>query len=142
VVTVGARPDGSPWRIGIQHPRREGALIGAVAVAGQSVVTAGDYQRTFTDRAGNRRHHILDPATGFPAEAGLISVTIVTGDDLAADVLSTMVFVAGPAWGLRLLSSLPRADAVLVDTDLRVSITPGLRDRFRAAAGVDVTVLD
>jgi thiamine biosynthesis lipoprotein len=54
VVTLGSKPDGSPWHVGIQHPRLENDLIGAVAVVGQTVVTSGDYQRHFTDSQGKR----------------------------------------------------------------------------------------
>jgi thiamine biosynthesis lipoprotein len=142
VVTLGTKPDGSPWRVGIQHPRQEGRLIGSVAVSGQSVVTSGDYQRFFTDRQGIRRHHILDPKTGFPAQSGLISVTIVTEKSLAADALSTVVFVAGLERGLDIVKRYPQAEAVLVDTELRVFITAGLRDRFQAGEGIVRSIVE
>ena len=142
VVTVGTKPDGAPWQIGIQHPRQESSLIGSVAVVNQTVVTSGDYQRYFTDGQGKRRHHILDPTTGYPAESGLISVTIVTGRSAAADPLSTIVFVAGMEKGCQFLKSFPDTEAILVDADMRVFVTKGLRDRFQAAEGVAVTILD
>jgi thiamine biosynthesis lipoprotein len=142
VVTVGAKPDGSPWQIGIQHPRQEDSLIGAVSVVNQTVVTSGDYQRTFTDSQGKRHHHILDPTTGYPAESGLISVSIVTEKSVAADPLSTIVFVAGMETGLAFLRSLPETEAIVVDSNLNVYVTPGLRYRFQAAKGIEVTILD
>ena len=142
VVTLGAKPDGSPWQIGIQHPRQENSLIGAVSVVSQTVVTSGDYQRYFTDSQGKRRHHILDPTTGHPAESGLISVSIVSDRSVAADPLSTMLFVAGMEKGLRFLRSFPQTEAILVDSDLHVYVTHGLRCRFQAAKGVAVTILD
>ena len=142
VVTVGAKPDGSPWQIGIQHPRQENSLIGSVAVVNQTVVTSGDYQRYFTDGQGKRRHHILDPTTGYPAESGLISVTIVTDRSVAADPLSTIVFVAGMENGLQFLRSFPDTEVILVDADTRVFVTKGLKDRFRAAEGIAATILD
>jgi thiamine biosynthesis lipoprotein len=142
VVTLGCKPDGSPWQIGIQHPRRANRLIGSVAVANQTVVTSGDYQRCFTDRHGVRHHHILDPRTGYPATSGLISVTIVTQQSTAADPLSTIVFVAGMARGLEILSRCPGSEAILVDADLQVYVTQGLEDRFRADRDVAVMVLD
>jgi len=142
VVTLGAKPDGSPWQIGIQHPRQEGKIIGAVAVEGQTVITSGDYQRYYTDSRGRRCHHILDPTTGYPAESGLVSVTIVAESSMVADALSTIVFVAGMERGLRLLRRFPRTEAVVVDSALQVYVTPGLRYRFQADAGVDVTILD
>jgi len=142
VVTLGAKPDGSPWHVGIQHPRQEDRLIGSVAVINQTVVTSGDYQRCFTDRQGRRHHHILDPQTGHPAQSGLISVSIITEKSLAADALSTILFVAGMEKGLEILKSFPETEAVLVDSDLRVSATPGLRGRFQADRGIDVAFLN
>jgi thiamine biosynthesis lipoprotein len=141
VFTLGAKPDGSPWQIGIQHPRQENRLIGSVSVMDQTVVTSGDYQRCFTDSRGVRHHHILDPTTGYPSESGLISVSIVTEQSLAADTLSTALFVAGMEQGLRFLRSFPKTDAVLVDSDLQVYVTKGLRYRFQADKGIEVTVL-
>jgi thiamine biosynthesis lipoprotein len=142
VVTLGARPDGSPWHVGIQHPRQENSLIGAVSVVDQTVVTSGDYQRTFTDSQGKRHHHILDPTTGYPAESGLISVSIVTEKSVTADPLSTIVFVAGMEKGLAFLRGFPQTEAILVDSNLQVYVTQGLRCRFQAAEGIGVTILD
>jgi len=142
VVTLGAKPDGSPWYVGIQHPRAETGLIGAVAVVDQTVVTSGDYQRYFVDKQGKRHHHILDPKTGYPAESGLISVTIVSENALAADALSTIVFVAGMEKGLGYLRSFPRTEAILVDSGLQVYVTRGLEGRFQVERGIAVTILD
>jgi thiamine biosynthesis lipoprotein len=142
VVTLGAKPDGSPWRIGIQHPRHDNRLIGSVSVVNQTVVTSGDYQRTFTDAQGKRHHHILDPTTGYPSESGLISVSIVTDKSVAADPLSTILFVAGMEKGLEFLRSFPQTEAILVDSSLHVYVTQGLRTRFQADKGIEVTILD
>jgi thiamine biosynthesis lipoprotein len=142
VVTLGAKPDGTSWHIGIQHPRQDNKIIGSVAVVNQTVVTSGDYQRYFTDSLGKRYHHILDPITGYPSESGLISVSIVAEKSLAADALSTSVFVAGMEKGLEFLKGLPQTEAILVDSDLRVYITPGLKDRFQADQGIEVTILE
>jgi thiamine biosynthesis lipoprotein len=142
VVTLGARPDGSPWQIGIQHPRQENGLIGSVSVVNQTVVTSGDYQRYFTDSHGKRHHHILDPTTGYPAQSGLIGVSIVTDKSFVADPLSTALFVAGMEKGLQFLRDFPHTEAVLVDSNLNVYITRGLRHRFHAVKGIEVTILD
>jgi thiamine biosynthesis lipoprotein len=142
VVTLGAKPDGSPWHVGIQHPRQENRLIGSVSVVNQTVVTSGDYQRYFADSQGKRHHHILDPTTGYPAESGLISVSIVTEKSVAADTLSTIVFVAGMEKGLAFLRSFPETEAILVDSDLQVYVTQGLRYRFQTDKGIEVTILD
>jgi FAD:protein FMN transferase len=130
VVTCGAKSDGSPWKIGIQHPRQEDRLIGAVSVVNQTVVTSGDYQRCVIGSQGERYHHILNPMTGYPADSGLISVSIVTENSLAADALSTMLFVAGMEKGLKILQSFPQTEAVLIDAELQIFITAGLENRF------------
>jgi thiamine biosynthesis lipoprotein len=141
VMALGAKPDGSPWRVGIQHPRRSGALIGSVAVADRAVVTSGDYERCFIEGNGARRHHILDPATGYPSESGLSSVTVIADDATTADALSTIVFIAGLEAGLDFLGSCCGAEAVLVDDASEVYVTSGLEDCFRAGDGVHVTVV-
>ncbi len=142
VVTLGSKPDGSPWQIGIQHPRQEDRIIGAVSVMSQTVVTSGDYQRYFTDVQGRRRHHILDPTTGHPSESGLISVSIVADKSLAADALSTILFLAGKEKGLGFLRRFPHTEAILVDSGLQMYVTKGLRYRFQADQGMKVTILD
>ncbi|HYF81749.1 MAG TPA: FAD:protein FMN transferase [Clostridia bacterium] len=142
VVALGTKPDGSPWRVGIQHPRQESSLIGLVSVADKAVVTSGDYQRYFIDSNGKRYHHILDPSTGYPAESGLVSVTIVADNSMAADALSTILFIAGMKKGLELLKSFPGTEAILIDMNLLVYVTRGLEDHFQAAEGISVNILD
>jgi thiamine biosynthesis lipoprotein len=127
VSTLGNKLDGSSWSVGIRHPRHYSCLIGAVKVTGKAVVTSGDYERYFIDRAGKRRHHILDPTTGYPAESGLISITVVADSAMIADALSTAIFVAGMEKGLRYLAQFPGIDVVLVDNCQQVFITQGLR---------------
>ncbi|MBE0416178.1 MAG: FAD:protein FMN transferase [Coriobacteriia bacterium] len=123
-LAFGEKPDGEPWRIGIEDPRDTQAVIATVEATGDiTVSTSGDYQRYF-ERDGVRYHHILDPATGLPAR-GLRSLTVV-GDipGLDSDILSTALFVAGPdaavayaeEYGLGL---------VLVDDGGRTRIVPG-----------------
>jgi len=142
VVTFGAKPDGTPWRVGIQHPRLADRLIGSVAVSGKAVVTSGDYQRGFTDRHGMSHHHLLSPATGHPARSGLVSVSIVSGSSTVADALATAVFVAGMAQGLELLRGFPHAEAILVDNDLRVFVTRGLQNHFQPDDGIRPSIVD
>jgi thiamine biosynthesis lipoprotein len=63
VRAVGPQPDGAPWRVGIRHPRRDGAAIATVLLESGAVATSGDYERFF-EVAGRRYCHILDPRTG------------------------------------------------------------------------------
>lgn len=142
VAALGARPDGAPWQVGIRHPRHHHRLIGAVSVADQAVVTSGDYQRFFWDQEGKRRHHLLDPASGYPAEAGLISVTLVADNGAEADALSTLLFVAGMERGIEVLKRVPGAEAVFVDTAMRVYYTKGLKGRFQTENGIKAICLN
>jgi thiamine biosynthesis lipoprotein len=142
VVTLGAKPNGSPWHVGIQHPRQEQRLIGSVVVENQSVVTSGDYQRFFTDNQGKRHHHILNPKSGYPSDSGLISVSVVAKNSLVADALSTILFVAGLNKGLEILKNIHQIDAILVDTNLKVYVTSGLRHRFEADQSIEYSILD
>lgn len=150
VAALGARPDGSAWRIGIQHPRRPDALIGLVSVKDKAVVTSGDYQRFFDDGEGTRYHHILDPMTGYPSRSGLAGATVVAdgsgNGSMVADALSTAVFIAGLDRGLALISRYPGVGALLVDAEstnagLSVWVTRNLKDCFSAAQGVSVHVV-
>jgi thiamine biosynthesis lipoprotein len=138
VSTLGNKPDGLPWQVGIRHPRQEG-LMGAVAVTGKAVVTSGDYERFFIDKLGRRFHHILNPLTGYPAESGLISVTIIADSAMTADALSTNVFVAGLERGLELIRKHLGVQAILTDDQLRVYVTRGLYQGFQPAEGLAVT---
>lgn len=132
VSTLGNKPDGSSWWVGVRHPRQKG-LLGAVAVTGKAVVTSGDYERYFIGKDGKRYHHIMCPITGYPAENGLASVTIVDDSAMTADALSTAIFVAGLERGLDLIEKYPSTQAILVDTELRVFVTQGLRKSFRTS---------
>lgn len=141
VSTLGNKPDGSPWCVGIRHPRDGNSLIGAVTVSGKSVVTSGDYERYFIDCDGKRRHHILDPTTGYPAESGLISVTIIADSAMNADALSTGIFVAGLEKGLLILEKFPEVEAIIVNSNLRIYITQGIMGCFQSADGSKIKLL-
>ncbi|WP_368488590.1 FAD:protein FMN transferase [Clostridium sp. BJN0013] len=140
VSTLGNKPDGSPWLVGIRHPRLNG-LLGAVEVTEKAVVTSGDYERYFIDKEGRRFHHILNPITGYPAESGLVSVTVVANSAMTADALSTAIFVAGLERGTALIKKYSGAEAVLVDEKLRVYVTQGLRQRFQASVEINVNYI-
>lgn len=94
-LAIGAKPDGTPWRVGIEDPREVGTVVAVVSADGTlSVSTSGDYQ-TYFEKNGVRYHHILDPKNGLPAP-GLRSLTVfgrTSGMD--ADILSTALFVMG-----------------------------------------------
>lgn len=121
---IGTKPDQSPWRIALRHPRRLDDFFAVLPVSGQAVATSGDYQRFFFWE-GQRYNHILDPRSGYSASA-LSSVTVVAPTGVLSDALSTAAFVLGPEKGRALLESIPGVEAVFIDQELRMSVTPGL----------------
>lgn len=148
IQTVGNKPDGSPWVVAVQDPAGEsGESLGTVELTDQAAVTSGGYQRFFEEN-GVRYWHILDPETGLPARSGLVSVTVVGESGTLCDGLSTACFVLGKDASLDLwrrcgetglwpthettgMADEGGFDLILVGEDGVVTVTAGLRDRFR-----------
>lgn len=131
ILTYGEKPDGTPWNVGIVDPRDTSSYIGGLSLNGQwCVSTSGDYER-YVEVGGKRYHHIIDPATGYPADAGLSSVTILSKDGALSDALSTACFVLGYEKALPLLETY-EAYAVFIDKQGTVVLSPGIETWFRA----------
>lgn len=96
---MGPRADGSPWRIGIRHPRRKGAILATLALLEGAVASSGDYERCITiDDV--RYGHVLNPKTGWPVRR-LASVTVVGDFCVVAGSASTIAMLKedeGPEW--------------------------------------------
>ena len=130
---VSGRSGDRRWRLGIQDPRGPANRIFAeMDVMDSTFSTSGDYARFFI-KDGHRYHHILDPATGAPAE-GCRSVTILTGSATIADGLSTGVFILGPEAGMALIEKLPDVEGVIVSAKNEVLVSSGLDGRLRLLA--------
>ena len=146
IQTVGTKPDGSCWRVGIQDPNsQEGGYLAIVEVADQAVVTSGDYQRCF-EQDGQTYCHIMDPATAAPADSGVDSVSIVGSDGTVCDALSTALFVMGEEKGSQFWKDHPELDfeAIFVSQDGTIAVTEGLEEHFTLADGYqdrEVTVI-
>lgn len=132
ILGMGMNAEGAPWQIGIRNPRGEGRsdLIAVLPLDHEVLSSSGDDERFFLYE-GRRYHHIIDPRTGYPAETGLASVTVIlpmeTDDPvwrghmgLLSDMLSTAVFVLGAEEGQKLLADFPDARLVLVGTDGKI----------------------
>jgi thiamine biosynthesis lipoprotein len=135
VLTLGAKPDGSPWRIGLQDPDPavpRGQHIGLLEFTGaKAVVTSGTYERFFV-QDGVRYHHILDTASGAPVLNGLVAVSIVAAKSIAADGWSTLVFASGLAAGRALVESTRgEIEAIFFTEDGGVYATEGARALLR-----------
>ena len=130
ILCVGKRPDGEPFRIGIQRPfadRSETAAI--VEIDGKSVVSSGIYERYF-EKDGVLYHHILNPDTGYPYDNGLVSVTIISDESVDGDGLSTSCFALGLEKGMELIDSLPDVYAVFITEDGQLHFSEGFEDAF------------
>ncbi len=130
VITIGSRPDGQPWQIGIQNPiAPTGQYLGVLSITNKTVVTSGSNERFFI-KDGIRYHHILDPRTGKPAQNSLLSVTAVCACSTDADALTTALFILGPQKSMPLLNKV-KAEAIFVTDDLTVTVTNGLLRHFK-----------
>ncbi len=129
IYAYGTKADGSSWRVGVKDPANPtGSPALALSVWNRSVVTSGMYERFF-EQEGIRYHHILNPATGYPIQNDIQSVTIVSTSSLLADALSTSVFILGRERGLRLLES-EAAEGVIIGEDRGVYATSGLTNQL------------
>ena len=131
VAGFGERPSGGAWVIGIQHPREAEQLFGTLPLENAAVATSGDYERYF-ELDGIRYHHLLDPATGYPAR-GLTSVTILAPTCAEADAWATAVFVLGLEAGLALLEEQSELEGLLlyeIEGELRQLMTAGFSDKL------------
>lgn len=117
VVAHGEKPDGSPWRIGLQDPRDKEAIVGSVAVRDASAVTSGVYERCF-QRNGRTYHHILNPRTGYPAETDAAGATVIARRSLDAEGYSTTLLALGIERGIAFARRHPAIlRACFVDTN-------------------------
>lgn len=130
VQTIGMKPDGKPWRIGVRNPFSNGN-IGVLEVEDRAVVTSGGYERYFVDENGNTYGHILDPRTGYPAQSGLVSTTVVATDGRRCDALSTALYIMGVEEATKYWQRHPGDFEMLLITDANeIYLTEGLENRF------------
>lgn len=127
IYAVGKKEAGAPWRVGIKNPFYSmGAPILRVDITNTSVVTSGVYERFF-EQDDRRYHHLLDTSIGYPADNGLMSVTIVAESSMIADVLATAVFVMGKEAGMDFLQESGR-NGFYIDTKKNIQATAELKN--------------
>lgn len=118
------------FRIGIQTPTATtGVFSGVLNLKDMSAVTSGAYQRYF-EKDGEIYHHILNPATGYPAESDIASVTIICASSTDADALSTSCFIFGTEKAVELLDSLDYASGVIITKTGEIVLTDGAEEFF------------
>lgn len=125
IVTIGMKPDGSPWKVGIQDiDKPTGEYMLVARNYGGSTVTSGIYERGF-ELDGVYYHHILDPDTGWPVQNELASVTIFSDSSMWGDALATAAFALGTEGGTALIEGLDGVEAVFIARDRSVVATSG-----------------
>jgi len=129
ILAVGDK-DGEPFSVGVRDPFDSAALAAVIPAADRSVVTSGVYERCFT-KDGVTYHHILDPATGFPVQNGLASVTVVSASSADGDALSTACFVMGLERGMALIEALDGMEALFITEDGTLHPSSGLQYEAR-----------
>jgi len=140
VKTLGKKPDGQPWIVGMQDPDRErGEFFGILRVGEVSAVTSGGYER-FSVIGTKKYHHIIDPVSGIPSVSGLISATVIARESMRADALSTAAFILGRERAMELLENYPGTEAVLMDDERRIWLTGGAREVWSPAPGCEQPV--
>ena len=130
ILVEGNRPDGKPWRIGLQNPfsTDRGAYLGIAGLTSETMVTSGVYERYFI-KDGKRYHHIFDTKTGYPVDNGLMSVTIVTPKSFDADGFTTAIFAMGREQGMALAKE-KGVDVIVVDSNRKVYMSPRVSTYF------------
>lgn len=128
VLCIGEKPDGSPFKIGLQKPFRDrNETIAVLNIRDQSMVTSGIYERCF-EQDGKFYHHILNPEDGYPYDNGLISVTIVSPKSVDGDGLSTACFSMGLEKGMALLDQIPDTYGYFVTEDYQIHYSQGAKE--------------
>ncbi len=126
---IGTKADGTGFTVGIKKPfDEEGQMSLALDLSDMNIVTSGVYERYFYDN-DKLYHHILNPATGYPCENGLLSVTVISADAAQCDALSTGCFVLGMDKAKELVEGLDSVYAVFIDDNYDVYYTKGT-ERF------------
>ena len=129
VLCIGSKPDGTPFKVGIQKPFADRNETEAVMdITGKSVVSSGIYERCFKQN-GKLYHHILNPKTGFPYDNSLISVTIISDQSVNGDALSTTCFALGLKDGLKFAEK-KGVQAVFITEDYELHYTDGFQDEI------------
>lgn len=129
ITAVGPKTNGDPWRVGVADPEDDSQYLCILSLEDQTASTSGGYERWFEEN-GVRYHHIIDPKTGYPADSGLLSVTVISSNHLLADALSTSLFVAGPEEALEFWKSRDDFELVLCTDQKQLIVTEGLEAGF------------
>ena len=141
VHAVGTKPDGTLWKVGVQNPFSPSEQVCILEIADKAVITSGNYERFFIDENGRKYWHILDSADGFPADNGLVSVTIVGENGLLCDALSTALFVLGTDKAIDYWRNSADFEMILITDDEKIIYSEGLSDFINFTASYETEVI-
>lgn len=129
LMVMGKKSLTEQFLFGVRDPRGSANdFMGVISLPEETMATSGDYERYF-EQDGVRYHHILDPATGFPAQSDLLSVSVISPDGAYADFMSTFLFIKGRDYALSRIDSLD-CGIILIDRDFNVSVSARLKKQF------------
>lgn len=129
-LAVGRHPSGRHWQIGIERPGPDRLLQRAVMLDSGALATSGSAVNAYV-HAGRRYSHIVDPASGDPAGAGLASVTVHDGSAMTADALATGLYAMGAERGPD-FARRAGIEALFIMDDLREIAVGGFEKRILA----------
>lgn len=132
------KTDGSDWRVAVEDPDDNSAYLGILTTSDRAVITSGGYERYF-EKNGKTYHHIIDPKTGYPADSGIHSSTIVSADGTLADGLSTSLFIMGLDKAEKFWKNhSDEFDFILETDDGKLYVTSGISGQFKSDWDVEV----
>lgn len=144
--TIGAKSDGTSWKVAVANPFASEENLLVLQITDSVVITSGNYERYFIGEDGVRYCHILDSHTGYPADSGIVSMTIV-GDStsenagLRCDGLSTALYVSGAEKAEEIWRSEGDFEMIYVTTDKTIYITEGLAGTYTNVSTLPVEVI-
>ncbi len=134
----GKKQDGSPWKVAIQNPDETQDYLAVLEAGDVAVITSGGYERYF-EEDGKTYHHILDPETGYPADSGILSATVVTADGTLADALTTSIYIMGTDEAIEYWkASEDDFDMILYTDDGKLYVTEGIYGSITSPAGAQI----
>lgn len=141
VQSIGSKPDGSGWRVAVRDPFSVEEDMCVVEIKNKAVITSGNYERFFTGEDGKKYWHIIDPANGYPADNGFVSVTVIGENGLDCDCLSTALFVVGINGYKDIINKYPNNDFIFVTDDEKILYTKGIADDFQNISSMTAEVI-
>ena len=112
----GVNPKGEEWRIGVDKPEESnkgGDIHSVLQLSGKSLATSGNY-RKFKVEDTQKVWHIIDPRTGYPTQARVLSATVIANDCATADAYATALMVLGMEEGMSLIETDSTLEAMFI----------------------------